>query len=270
MEIAFPYIHYMSNNPILFNKEYWNQRAAQFGHTGHSEPFYYCFDQQARLFAIQQTLKGINGQKKAALDFGCGSGDFIELLHSQYGFVLGYDISDAMVQQTKKRFNQLNIAITNNEEVLIAPNTGFDLVLTVTVLQVLSKDELSNTLKQLSQLLSPTGKIVSLESFASLEHRQKEPEKTVEADWFEALAQNNLRVVSTIGFYNPVLLPTLSWHLYNHNPLLRLLRLWKKYRFPQLIFTWSAKKLIRRHKDVLLVKDSSTKIYIIEKQTDKQ
>jgi cyclopropane fatty-acyl-phospholipid synthase-like methyltransferase len=250
---------------IVFTKEYWNKRANDFGHTGYSEPFLYSFDQQARLYAINHIVKSINSGKILALDFGCGSGDFVELLSGEYKTVYGFDISEAIIKKVQNKFREPNIILTDNLSAIPVENK-FDIVLSVTVLQYLSKDELNETISLLSQRLSKGGLIVSMEFFTTddFNRKDKTTKATVE-DWKNILIKNNLKIRSTHYFYNPVELPTKSWLKYKNNLFLNLLRVVKWHPLTQQYFSRIAKKLINRHKDVLLETNNAYKIYCVEK-----
>jgi 2-polyprenyl-3-methyl-5-hydroxy-6-metoxy-1,4-benzoquinol methylase len=130
----------------MFNKEYWNIKAQTNGHTGHAEPFYYCFDQQARLFAIDEIIKKSSSEKGSVLDFGCGSGDFIGILNKYYKTIYAFDISEEVVKLAKKRFNESNVIISDNYNQIISYKP-VDLILTVTVLQSIKKQELDATIQ---------------------------------------------------------------------------------------------------------------------------
>lgn len=248
----------------MFTKEYWNERAQKYGHTGYADPYYYCFDQQARLYAIKQLIKPILS-KGNALDFGCGSGDFVELLSSYFKITHGFDISDTVINQAKKRFNGSNI-ILMTDVAQLKPIPTFDLILTVTVLQTLNKNELNEKLNLFSKLLNTKGQIISMEFFSTEEHNFKTGENRItEKAWNLALSEYQLKPVSTTTFYSPEEFPTTSWLIYKNNIFLRVLRLFKRYSWARYCLSEISKKLIIRYNDVTNVKNSMYKIYIIEK-----
>ena len=55
---------------------FWSQRVRRYGHTGWSDAATYAYDQRLRLKAVSWLLKPM----AAALDYGCGVGDFCALL----------------------------------------------------------------------------------------------------------------------------------------------------------------------------------------------
>ncbi|MES2514953.1 MAG: methyltransferase domain-containing protein [Bacteroidota bacterium] len=250
----------------MFTKEYWNKRAQTYGHTGHAEPFYYCFDQQARLYAVNEVLESLPITKNTVLDFGCGAGDFIDILKPHFEKIYAFDISEVVVAYAKQRFDQPNIVISSDYNELIY-DPALDLILTVTVLQSLTKEDLESIVKTLNASLSETGVLLCMEFFREADIRGNENElKATTNEWKNILAQNKLKIIREINFYNPVTQPTKSWYSYNTNLYLKIIKLFKKSGFAQAKFTEVAKKLIKKHKDVLLEKQSAFKIYHIQKE----
>ncbi len=250
----------------MFTADYWNKRAEKYGHTGHSEPFYYCFDQQARLFAVSEIIKKTNFEKKSALDFGCGSGDFITLLAENYGLVYGYDISETILKKTRTKLRQSNVILKSHLSDC-GYEGGFNLILTVTVLQYLTKKELNETIHSLSGLLSGNGKIVCMEFFVANDYNTKaDTPKTTVSDWYEVLDKNNLKITTSYNFYNPILFPSHSWKTYTNILFLKFLKPFKHLSFVQMLFTKAALRLILKKKDVLFEKETAFKIFVIEKE----
>lgn len=248
----------------MFNAHYWNDRARKYNHTGHSEPFLYCFDQEARKFAIGQVLKNLISNKRNALDFGCGSGDFISLLLQEYETVCGVDISEVVLEKASERFKFPNVEFSVN---LSSIEKTFDLILTVTVLQTFTENELNNCLSQFAQLLSPQGKMVAMEFFPTEEFNTKENQNRLTINqWNESLNKYQLKIDTITGFYNPVLFPSKSWQKYRSRFLLRLLKPLKQFKTIQNVFKQSAKKIINEHADVFPYPSSTFKIYVISKK----
>ena len=250
----------------MFEKEYWNIKAQTHGHTGHAEPFYYCFDQQARLFAIDELIKNSNSKKETALDFGCGSGDFIDILNKHYKTIYAFDISEVVVKLAKKNFNESKITISDNFN-QISSNKPFDLILTVTVLQTIKKEELESTIQTLKELLSENGSLICMEFFRNEELTGEENQmKATINEWKNILASNKLKIISEHNFYNPIIEPTKSWYYYNTKLYLKILKLFKYTNFAQTKFAQVSKKIIAQHKDVILNKETAFKIYTIQKE----
>lgn len=252
----------------MFTKEYWNKRTLKYGHTGHSEPFLYCFDQEARKFAVGELLKNISFKKTAsALDFGCGTGDFLELLNNKFVNVLGYDISDQVLEKAKQAHRQAaGLAFTNSAATL-KEKMPYDLILTVTVLQSLDKNELKDTMEQFCSLLSHDGYILNMEFFSTEERNNdfKEDRVTIK-EWSEIVENSGLTIVSQHSFYNPILAPAVSWKKYNTGLFLNVLKLFKRWHRVQVYFSKTARQIIYKEKDVLAIENSTFKIYILQKK----
>lgn len=250
----------------MFDKAYWNERAERHGHTGHAEPFYYCFDQQARLHAINELIFLFADKKESALDFGCGSGDFIDVLNRYFKMVYAYDISDVMVKQVRNRFKETAVSVSDSLDELIH-NRKFDLLLSVTVLQTFNPQELDKALAVLAEHLSEKGVFIAMEFFTTAVLNQQLGEtKATGEEWLGLLKKHGLKIVASPGFINPHLAPSKSWNSYNNNLFLKSLKPFKRYAFAQAQFIRSAKKIINRCNDTIPETESPLHIYIIQKE----
>lgn len=250
----------------MFDKAYWNERAEKYGHTGHAEPFYYCFDQQARLHAIESLIRQADIPKEQALDFGCGSGDFTELLSRHFNTTCAYDISDVMIRQVKKRFSQAAVIASDTLKEMLE-GRRFDLLLSVTVLQTFGAEELDGVLSLLARHLSEKGLFIAMEFFttAALNRQLGETKATAE-EWHDLLKKHGLKITSQPGFINPHLAPSKSWNSYNNNLFLKSLKPFKRYAFAQAQFIRSAKNILNHYKDTLPETGSPLHFYTIQKE----
>lgn len=250
----------------MFDKSYWNARAEKYGHTGHAEPFYYCFDQQARLHAINRVISSLNGPKGSALDFGCGSGDFIALLNDHVDAVYAYDLSDVMIRKVQARYQQPGIFASDKlEEVL--ENRRFDLILSVTVLQTFGPGQLDEALARLSGHLSDRGSFIAMEFFTTSELNRKLGETKATGDvWQDLLKKHRLKIVSTPGFIHAHIAPSKSWNSYNNNLFLKSLKPFKRTAFAQAQFSRAARNILHRCNDTLPERDAPLRFYIIQKE----
>lgn len=251
----------------MFTKEYWNERAEKFGHTGHSEPFYYCFDQQARLHAINKLVSAFAKKNGTALDFGCGSGDFIPVLQNYFDTVYGFDISDTVLKHTRKKFNPDKVVLSDKREDIFA-SSKFDLILSVTVLQTFNKNALEETLSVLSDSLAERGVIIAMEFFTHTELNLKlNEDKATANQWLALLHKYHLNIVARPGFINPHIAPSKSWISYNNNLFLKALKLIKHTGFAKKQFTRYAIKTLNHYNDTTPETHSPINIYIIQKET---
>jgi len=250
----------------MFTAGYWNERALKHGHTGHAEPFYYCFDQEARKFAIAELIKQTPFlTKNKALDFGCGSGDFLEVLSEHFKCVAGYDHSDKVIDVARKRYAAQPFLISSHFKE-IEQQAPYDLALSVTVLQYLDASSLEKTLQLLYKNLNAGGYLICLDSFSSVEKNQEHGlDKATNAEFSASVKTAGFKMAGVHPYYNPVLFPTPSWKQYNANLFLKLLKPFKNFPMAQKLFTRKAKEIIYREKDILLDQNSIFKIYILQK-----
>lgn len=247
-----------------YNSAYWDQRAKTVGHTGHSEPFYYCFDQQARIYAVAELLSSVNTGKNQALDFGCGSGDFLPLLTAHFRHVSAIDVSPVVLRIAKQKYEKSNVRFYTQLNEL-PESARPDVIVTVTVLQSFTLTMLEATLKTFNSVLAGGGKIILMEFFADSDYLQKSGLTQPSREEWEHLLTKYFKIISIKNFYNPVVKPVKSWLHYKTHPLLLLLKPFKKFAFAQKVFSARAKKLIHRHRDVLLNEESPLKVYVVEK-----
>lgn len=250
----------------MFDKSYWNERAEKYGHTGHAEPFYYCFDQQARLHAIRQLISSLNGPKDYALDFGCGSGDFIGLLKDYFDTVYAYDLSDVMIRKVTARYQQPGIIASDKLEDVLK-DRRFDMILSVTVLQTFSPDQLDEALARLSGHLSDNGTFIAMEFFTTTELNRKLGETKATGDvWLDLLKKHHLKVIATPGFINAHIAPSKSWNSYNNNLFLKGLKPFKRSAFAQAQFRRAATNILNLCNDTLPETSAPLQFYIIQKE----
>jgi cyclopropane fatty-acyl-phospholipid synthase-like methyltransferase len=251
----------------MFTREYWEKRVSKHGHTGHGEAFLYCFDQEARKFAVKELLQHIHFKKKdKALDFGCGTGDFLNILNSWFKTVDGYDISYNVINKARKNLKHQDAITLTNDISEIEQSAPYDFILTVTVLQSLTKNELVEACKLLFNALDDNGYIVCMEFFTNeVRNTQTHENKATANEWLEILKSNQIEIISLHSFYNPVLYPSNSLKLYNNKRFLKLLKPLKRFRITQKILSHVAKKIIAKHNDVLEKQKTPFKIQILQK-----
>jgi trans-aconitate methyltransferase len=253
---------------MMFNAAYWDERFQKHGHTGHADPFLYSFDQTARHYAIESILQQIPSNiNYPVLDFGCGSGDFLELLNRYYPEVVGYDISAKAIENLVQQYKQpsIKVSLNFNEVKAKAP---YQLILSVTVLATLNNTELAIEVQQLAQTLNEGGYFLCLESFTNDERNQLlHEDKATESQWLKCISSNHLKVKQSYTFYNPVLYPSKSWLKYKYHPILNLLKPLRHKAWVKKIYLQKALQLIHQEKDVINIPSSHFKITLLQKQT---
>ena len=107
------------------------------------------------------------GDAENLLDFGCGTGEFLQILRNEgyEGTLEGCDVSEAMLEEAKKRWTQGSIPIFHtvdrNGEGL-PPNT-YDVVSACCVFHHIPKSARSAVLAVLVRMLKPGGRLVVFE-----------------------------------------------------------------------------------------------------------
>jgi len=197
-------------------KEFWNSRASSEKTTGYSDYSVAFFDQLMRLKVIERVLDeyiALDLKKATVLDFGCGKGDFVSYFSDKVAFVVGYDISQEILELARENCaNISNVLLTNS---LNEIDLEFDVVLSVTVMQhILDDNELSSVLSVLSTKCKQNAVVAALETLEcngfdlpALPHLKVRKLEDLAA-LFE---RSDFRIVSVRPFYNPFLIRTPSY-----------------------------------------------------------
>ncbi len=113
--------------------------------------------------AVQKAL----GKEKAgfAIDFGCGSGRFTELLVARCEFLLGLEITQPMLILAQKECTDSNaaFALFDGLNLPIKDETA-DLIVSINVFQYITDDsELKKVLSEVKRGLKPKGRFIGIE-----------------------------------------------------------------------------------------------------------
>lgn len=213
---------------------FWSERVRRYGHTGWSDAAVYAYDQRLRLVALRQWLDAQEFPRDAAaLDFGCGSGDFSALLAERFDSVLGCDLSPAVLAVAARRKASPRIRYTADADAALTQR--YALILCVTVLQhVVDDAELQVLLQRFAAALQPDGQVVVLETFAAGPTAANGylKRRTLES-LVAAFAAAGLALRSQRGFYHPSESPTAAFLAYRRRPLVRLLSRLAPWRLPR-------------------------------------
>lgn len=247
------------------NLNYWENRAKRYGHTGWSDFSTYYYDQNLRLIAIENLIKGLNIENKLALDYGCGIGDFSIILSKYFSNIIATDISTAMLDKAKKINNHPNISYKKLEEDIF--HEKYDFILSITVLQhILSDRQLTDVLSAFSSSLNITGKLIVLESFSSDASNSNYIKLRPFETSIQIFKNSGFRLQSKYEFYHPAYLPTKLFKKYNSRFIVRILNRLCSYGIP------GCKKLLKSiakkesNSDFGIIADESmTKILVFER-----
>ena len=90
-------------------------------------------------------------------DFGCGSGREVAFLAANGFDAIGYDASDALLEQARLRYPRLSFATAVLPELAGVPEAAFDNVLCETVIMHLRRPQILSAVRRLLAILKPSG-----------------------------------------------------------------------------------------------------------------
>ncbi|WP_306666877.1 class I SAM-dependent methyltransferase [Phascolarctobacterium faecium] len=251
------------------NKAYWNERARKNGHTGWNDLVIYYYDQKVRLNTIDYILKKtMLNRGGLSLDYGCGSGDFSEVLSKYFSEVIATDISEIVLSSAKKNNKNSNATFVAFDDKIF--DNDYDLILSITVLQhILNDKDLEKLLEKFAKSLKEkNGKIILLESIAIDEM------DTMENDYLkirskkkllEIIKNSGLTVESCYDFYNPLSKDSLKFKKLYNNIFIRILKILSR------LDVYFMKNFLKRVIDIyvgqdigIIYSESTTKILILK------
>ncbi len=106
-----------------------------------------------------------------ALDLGCGNGKTVSTLIDEGFEVTGIDFSEIAVQQCRERFPQAELVVGSVTD-LPFPNSSFDYITAVHVLEHLDDKQLSDTVDEVSRVLREGG-FVFIRNFTERDMRSE-------------------------------------------------------------------------------------------------
>lgn len=154
-----------------YAEKFWDLKCLDKGHTDYDDSTIYRYDQPLRLRTIRRMVRqlypqGLKG--KNALDIGCGTGDFVQLLLAEGASqVTGVDISPKVVEVAKKRFQAVGARVKIETAAIqkkLFEQQEVDLVTSITVLQhIIDEKETVEAVRNIAGVLSPNGYFIALE-----------------------------------------------------------------------------------------------------------
>jgi len=212
---------------------FWSARARKYGHTGWTNQAIYHYDQTLRLKLVKETIESLNiRQGSKCLDYGCGTGDFTRMLSGMGLNVLGYDVSDAVIDVAKSHGVPPNARYTVHADD-VATQSPYQLVLAVTVFQhILDDASLHAAVLRVAQCMEDGGHLILIESSIHGSGQSAHVHGRSTAAWQNAFMSSGLRLWFTKSLYHPTLQPTPSFKAYSARPLVRALRVATHFRLP--------------------------------------
>lgn len=209
--------------------EFWEERLSKFGHTGWSDATTYFYDQRLRLKAIERALSEyVKNANSYALDYGCGIGDFAQLLSNKFDHVLAYDVSDKIIEYARLKNRASNITWTSDS--LLNDGDGYchgdhyDFVLSITVLQhITNEEEFHKLIDYLSKTLSKNGSLLVLETLSEFSETSGYSKHRSLEQLTNDFMRHGLKLCANYGFYHPLISPTATYRAYRGDLRVRLL-----------------------------------------------
>lgn len=90
-------------------------------------------------------------------DIGCGSGREVAWLAAHGYDAVGYDASDALLEQARLRYPQLKFEVAVLPDLIGVPDNAFDNVLSETVIMHLRRPQLLGAVRRMLAILKPGG-----------------------------------------------------------------------------------------------------------------
>ncbi len=142
--------------------------------------------------AFRQIGQRIDLAGKKILDYGCGTGRWVEFFRSYGMEYTGVDLSTEMVRIAAERFSDAKFAALSADGIQY-PSRAFDIVCSIAVIHHNPYNEQTLILQELSRIIKFKGFLVLFESISS-----PDPENILEfprsvADWITCLNDQGLK-----------------------------------------------------------------------------
>jgi len=199
-------------------KSYWDEKARNAGLDFEAAV---CFDDVAAnkiidriqkrfiRMAFRQISQRMDLAGKKILDYGCGTGRWVEFFRSYGMEYTGVDLSTEMIRIAKERFCKTDFSALGIEGIQY-PSQAFDIVCSIAVLHHNPYKEQSSIIFQLSHIIKLKGFLVLFESLGSRESKSDIEFPRPSEDWrkslnalgFERLWSRQTRYFSTRTILN--------------------------------------------------------------------
>ena len=155
----------------------------------------YVADTQRRVFLRMLGETG-NLAGASVLDVGCGTGRWSQQLRDHGAKVLAIDISPEAIEANRQQIPGVEFRVADLAH-LDMPESGFDLIVSVTVLQHLSFEEQRSASAALARALRPGGQMLVLENI-----RDRGPHVFSRpiAGWADLFRQSGLSAGNVVGY----------------------------------------------------------------------
>ncbi len=246
------------------NKKYWIERVGKYGHTGWSDQVTYMYDQSMRLHLVAKIVKKYfpNGAN-ISLDYGCGSGDFTNLLSTFSKQTIGVDLADEIIISATKKYNEKNISFYGTDKFELKSNK-YSIITAITVFQHILEDrKLIELLHNMNVNMEEDGVLIIIDSYG--ENIESDYMKQREFEEFlNLLEKTNFVLFETYNLYHPQFYPTKLFKKYRNNFLIKIFNRLK-------LINWIKKisSFLVSYDSPIIVEESITKLLVVKKQIRK-
>ncbi|HEX2207644.1 MAG TPA: class I SAM-dependent methyltransferase [Longimicrobium sp.] len=95
------------------------------------------------------------------LDYGCGDGTFLALVHDLFPRSVGAEIDAALVENARERFGALNeLRFIHTDQVAALPDASFGVVTCMEVLEHCTPEAMERVIGQMRRLVAPAGVVI--------------------------------------------------------------------------------------------------------------
>lgn len=95
------------------------------------------------------------------LDYGCGDGTFLALVHDLFPQSVGAEIDQVLVDGARERFGEMQgLRFIHTGEVAALPDASFGVVTCMEVLEHCTPDAAENVIRQMRRLVAPDGVVI--------------------------------------------------------------------------------------------------------------
>jgi len=206
--------------------DFWTERYKTLGHTGWKNPVIYAYDQLERLAIISEQVEKLELKPLTALDFGCGTGDFSQLLLDKGFSVLGYDpYVEPEIIHPNFRYIRSRDELDNISKV--------ELILSVTVLDHFLEDQhFKDELLFLRTKISANGFLILLEYISDevTDVSSEYQAYRIKEQWQEHLTLAGWHISTLEPVPRPTTAPSAGFNSYRSHFWVRFLE--KLHRYP--------------------------------------
>lgn len=184
-------------------KTYWNTKAINakgnyiLASCGNNQQENQCIH-QVQLHALNTVNnQQIDIKDKTVLDFGCGSGRWVEFFCNKGANYTGVDISDEMIKLSKTRFPDLPFYTLKDHSIPLETDSC-DFVFSIAVLHHNKPPSQEEILGEISRVLKAGGYLFLFEGLGTTQHERLFPHPM--QDWIKMVEQQNFDCIMHQGY----------------------------------------------------------------------